>query len=102
MRHKWRHVDEVARLSLGDEFQALPPAQSRDTVDDIDHAFKIAVMVGTRLGLGIDRDCTRPEFGSPGALGCDSGTTLHAQRLRRTGIKLVRANDPHPVRSPPA
>src|SRR5580698_3975745 len=46
MRHVWWHIDEVARRGLAFELQSLAPAQSGDSVQDVDHGFQVAMVMG--------------------------------------------------------
>ena len=52
MRHKRRHVDEVARPGFVDELQPLAPAQARATADDIEDRLQLPMMMGGGASRG--------------------------------------------------
>src|SRR5262249_9757990 len=101
MRHVRRHVNEVALTGFGNEFEAIAPAQPRDSPDHVDDTFQITMMVSAGFGLGIDGDSTGPKLGCSSALGRYGSTPVHPQSLGRPVIQFVAANYPHAVRSPP-
>ena len=51
---RW-HVDEVARPSFGNEFEALSPPHPRPATDHVDHALQFPVVVGTSFGVRVNR-----------------------------------------------
>ncbi len=90
-------INEVARLGLGHELQPLTPAQASYTVDDVDDAFEVTMMMRPGLCLGLNSNGTRPELGGARGLRGHRGTTLHTRGLGRVGAQLARANDAYPV-----
>src|SRR5262249_53669651 len=51
MRHKGRHINEIAGSSLGGEFEPLAPAHARLAAHYVDDAFQLTVMM--RAGLRV-------------------------------------------------
>src|SRR3569832_2202340 len=45
VRHEWRHIDEIARIRLGDVFEVLAPAHASVARHDVDHALLFAVLL---------------------------------------------------------
>ena len=97
VRHVGRHVDEVARPGLGDELQRLAPAHARPALDDVDHAFQRAVVVGAGLGVGVDVHRAGPQLVGADAGEVDGGLAVHARRLRGVRVEPVAGNDAHAV-----
>src|SRR5882724_6115349 len=100
MRNKRGNVNEVALSGFGHKLQPVAPPQPGYAIDHVDHAFEVAVVVGTGLGLGINGDSAGPKLCCASALGRHCGTPLHPQSLCCAVIQLVAANDPHTIRSP--
>src|SRR5262249_45142341 len=101
VRHKGRHIDEIARTGLGGEFEPLAPAHSRLAAHHVDDAFQLTVMM--RAGLRVRTNIHRT---SPNLLGADAGIidgglAIHARRLRGIGIERVGRNDAHAIVLPP-
>src|ERR1700730_18695057 len=81
MWHVGRNVDEIPRRGLGDEFQAITPAQAGKTADYVDHAFEIPVMMRSRLGVGVDGYSAGPQFRRAGSLRGHCRAPVHGERL---------------------
>jgi hypothetical protein len=80
----------------------LAPSQASQAVHNIDDAFQITVMVGARLGPGIDGDGSSPQFGGASVGGRDRGQATHAWSLRRIGVEFIGRDDFDAVGSPSA
>jgi hypothetical protein len=95
-----RHEDEVAGTGLRDELEPFAPPHSSTTAHDVDDALQLAVVVGARLRVCVDRHGARPQLlrADPGI--ADRGRAGHAGRLGRVEIELARADDPDPIISP--
>src|SRR5262249_23032226 len=100
MRDIGRHVNEVSRSSLGDEFQMIAPAHASHAVDHVDDALEIAMVVRAGLGPGIDSDGSGPEPAGARLSGGHGRTPPHAERLGGRIVEFVRANDAHTIRTP--
>src|SRR2546429_8599248 len=95
MRDEGRDVDEVAGASFGHEFELVAPAHTRFAAHHVDHALYWAVVMGARLGLGVDDDGAGPEFLGAGARVGDGGGAVHARGLRGVDVELVGMDDAH-------
>ena len=100
VRHVRRHVDEVARPGLGDEFQLLAPAHPRPALDHIDHAFQRAVMMRAGLGVGMDVTVPAQSFCAPTRAKLIAAARFMPGRLRGVGIELVARDHLDAVRLP--
>ena len=92
MRHEGRNKDEIARPGFGDVFEMFAPAHPRAPGDDVDDAFKFAVMMRAGLRVRFDPDRARPDFLRSGASVVDRRRARHPGRLCRIGVKLVAGN----------
>src|SRR5215207_9324693 len=86
MGNERRHIDEVARPTFGDEFEALSPPHPRAATDYVDHALQFSVVMGTGFSVRVDRDGTCPQLVCAGRGMRDGRSTGHARRLG--GIKI--------------
>ena len=75
---------------LGDELELVAPAHPRSAAHDVDHAFDRAVVMRAGLGLRMDHDRAGPELLGAGARMGDRRRAVHAGRLRRVDVELVR------------
>src|SRR6516162_1058499 len=80
VRHEGRHVDEIAGPGLRGEFEPLAPAHACPALQHVNDALQRPVMMRTRLGVGMDVDCSRPELLSPHTGEGDGGLAVHARR----------------------
>src|SRR5215472_18933875 len=64
-------------------------------MQDVDHAFQVAVVMRAGLGARLDRDSASPEFLGSGGRMADGGFAIHAGGLRRVRIELAVAKDPY-------
>lgn len=94
MRHIWWHKDEIARPSLGCELERLSPPHARFALEYIDdlvrqstayrtlamwtNRFKVAVVMGASLCIGMDSDSPRPKLLSADPSLVDGRCTRHA------------------------
>jgi len=62
MRNVGWHVDKITGGGLGFEFQTLAPAQSCNSVEDIDHGLQVAVVMGTGFRLRVNGEGAGPEL----------------------------------------
>src|SRR4030095_8766777 len=62
VRDKRRNINKVTRSGFSGEFETITPAHPRSSFDDVNHAFKFAVMMGSGLCVGVDGDGARPEL----------------------------------------
>src|SRR5712671_3859160 len=62
MRDKWRDIDEVARPRFGDVLEALTPPHPRASGDNVDDALEIAVVMGARFRVRMNRHRAGPEL----------------------------------------
>jgi hypothetical protein len=53
------------------------------------------MMVRARFGIGMDGDCTRPEFFSTYARKVDGCLSVHAGRGGYIAVQLIARNNPH-------
>src|SRR5215212_3282517 len=51
MGNERRHIDEVARPSFSNEFQAFSPSHPRTATYHINHALQFSVVMGTGFGV---------------------------------------------------
>src|SRR6266851_1498606 len=100
MRHVRRHVDEIARSRLGDEFKPIAPAHAGPPLDDIDDALERAVMMRPGFRVGVDGDRAGPQLLRAGAGEVDRRGARHARCLRRVGVEILHADDAHAVGPP--
>src|SRR6266851_2764278 len=100
MRHVRRHVDEIARSRLGDEFEPIAPAHAGPPLDDIDDALERAVMMRPGFRVGVDGDRAGPQLLRAGAGEVDRRGARHARCLRRVGVEILHADDAHAVGPP--
>jgi hypothetical protein len=82
---RW-HVDEVARPSFGNEFEALSPSHPRAATGYVDYALQFSVVMRTGFGVRVDCDGTRPQLVCAGRGMRNGRRTCHARRLG--GIKI--------------
>lgn len=100
VRHVRRDVDKVARPGFGRELESLAPSHARLALDHVDDALEVAVVVGTRFGVGVDLDGAGPEFLRPDSSHVHRGRPVHARRLCRVGVEVVAWNDPDAAFAP--
>jgi hypothetical protein len=86
MRNERWHIDEVARPTFGNEFEALSPPHPRAATDHVDYALQFSVVMRTGFGVRVDHDSTRPQLVCAGRGVRNSRRTRHARRL--WGIKI--------------
>ena len=60
VRHIRRHVDEIARPRLGDKFKPVAPPHAGTTLDDINYALQMPVVVRARTRVGVNSDRASP------------------------------------------
>lgn len=100
MRHKGRNIDEIARPGFRGKLETVPPAHASLALDDINDAFKIAVVMGAGFGIGMDCYRSSPDFLRTSPRVVDGRRAVHARRLGRIGVQLVTRNDLDPVVAP--
>jgi len=100
VRNVRRDVDEVAGSGFSGELEMIAPTQTRFAFDDVDDAFKLAVMMSPGLGVGMDGDRARPELRGPSSRVSDRSSAIHSGRLRRVSVEVVCMNNPHAVMLP--
>ena len=100
VRHVRRHVNEIARARLGDEFQTLAPAHASPAAHDVNDAFQCAVVVRSGLGVGVDRHGSGPELSRASSGVINGGRPRHAGGLRRIEIQLRAGDHLDPVLAP--
>ena len=93
MRDVGRNVNEVSRVCLIAEFQAITPSHAGTTSHDVDHRLQFAMMVGTSLGVGLYDDGTRPQLAGSGTSVSDGGGPSHSWSLGRVRIQVSRVHD---------
>jgi len=93
MRHIRRHKDEIAWPSFSSEFQLLAPTHASLALDDVDHGFQVAMVVGASFGVRMDVHRAGPDFLSAGAGEVDGSGAVHAWRLRCVAVERVCRND---------
>src|SRR5215469_4464940 len=54
MRHVGRHIDEIARTGFRRELELLAPTHAGASLDDVDDALEMPVMMRASLGVGVD------------------------------------------------
>jgi hypothetical protein len=96
---RW-HVDEVARPSFGNEFEALSPPHPRPAIYHVDHALQLPMVMGTGLSVRMDRDGTRPQLVCAGRSLRNGRRTRHARRLGSIEIQFITSNYPNTVKAP--
>ncbi len=56
---RW-HIDEVARSSLGNEFETLSPPHPRPATDYVNYALQFSVMMRPSFGVRVNGNGTHP------------------------------------------
>jgi hypothetical protein len=81
------HVDEVPLTCLGEEYQPFSPTHTSAAAQDVDDAFEVAVMVGTGLCVGLNRNRTGPDLLRTDPCEVDRRRTVHPRRLRSVRVE---------------
>src|SRR6516162_8138940 len=89
MRNIRRDKDEIARARLRDILEMVAPAHPCPPVEDVDHAFEMAVVMRPGLGVGVNLDGARPDLLGADAGEIDGSRAVHARRLGRVRIELI-------------
>ena len=90
--HEGRHVDEVARARLGQVLEPLAPAHPRPAADHVDHRTRARRGGADRSWRpGGSRPCPPTASRRPPER-VDRALAVHAGRLRRIRVELVRVN----------
>src|SRR5215510_12222920 len=97
MGNKRRHVYEIARACFGSELEVIAPTHASFASYDVDHAFKLAVMMRPGLSIWMNADGSSPELVRACSGVSDGGSAIHAGCLRRVGIELVGVNDANAI-----
>jgi hypothetical protein len=97
MRNVGRDVDEVSRTGFVDKFEVISPAKARAAADHVDYGFEFTVVMRASLCVGVNDDCSRPQFLRADFGVRDSFSTVHAGSLRRVGVEFTTANDAQAV-----
>ena len=100
MRNKRRDVDEVADAGFSGELQPITPTHASLALDDIDHAFKLAVMMRPRFRVGMNAYSAGPELRSARSSMSDRRRPIHSRSLRRVSVEFAGVNDTNPVKFP--
>jgi len=100
MRNVGRHVDEITGSGLGLEFQTLAPAQSRDSVENVNHGLQVAVVMRAGFRLGVDCERAGPELRRSRVPRRHRREAMQSRRLGDIGIELSGADDPYTIQSP--
>lgn len=100
VRHVRRDVDEVAGSGVSGELEMIAPTYASAAFDDVDDAFKLAVMMRSGFGVGMDGDSARPQFTRAGSCVSDRSSAIHSGCLRRVRVELARVNDANSVMFP--
>src|SRR5688572_1579691 len=98
--HERRDIDEVARIGFGGELEPLAPAHPRLAAQHVDDALELAMMVRSRLGVGVDGHRTCPDLLRADARIVDRRLAIHARSLRCVRIESVARDHPHAVMFP--
>ena len=93
MRHVRRHKDEIAGPGLSSKLQLLAPPHASLALDDVDHRFQVAVMVGACFGIRVDVYCASPDLLGASAGKVDCGGAVHAWGLRCVAVERVGRDD---------
>src|SRR6185436_13760688 len=62
VRHIRRHVDEIARLGFGGEFEMIAPTHASSAFDNVDHTLEFTVMMSAGLGVWMNSHGPGPEL----------------------------------------
>src|SRR5262249_62246347 len=100
MRNKRRDEDEISRTCLSHILELFAPAHPGTPFYNIDHAFQLAVMMGSRFGVWMNIDGACPNLAGARARIVDRGGSDHTGSLRRIGIKAGPWYDLDSVVSP--
>ena len=95
-----RHVDEIARAGLGDEFEPVAPAHPGAPADHIDDALHRPVMVRAGLRHRVDDDRPGPQLLRAGARVGDRRGAIYAGCLGRVDVEFARMDHPDAVEAP--
>ena len=88
---------DAARPGFVAEFKAIPPTHPSPASDNIEHSLQFAVMMRSRLCIGLYHDGSRPELVRAGPRVRYRRRPGHPRRLGRVGIQFPGADDPDPV-----
>ena len=62
MRQIGRNVNEIARASLINKFQAFAPAKTRAPFHHVNNSFELSMMMSARPRVWVDDNRSRPQF----------------------------------------
>ena len=97
MRNKRWDVDEVALAGFSGELQPITPTHASLALDDIDHALKLAMVMRSRLCVGMNAYSTGPELRSARSRVSYCGRAIHPGSLRSVRVEFAGVNDPNSV-----
>ena len=93
VRYERRHVNKVSWRRLGDKLQAISPAKSGATPDDIKDGLQFTVVVRSGSCGWLHNHGACPEFLRSGASEGDCRSSGHAGSLRRVEVQLIGVDD---------
>ena len=100
VRNIRRNIDKVAGAGFGGELEMIAPTHPGPAFDDVDDAFKPAVMMRSGLGVWIYAHRARPQFARASSRLSYSGGAIHTRRLSRVRVEFIGVNDANSVMFP--
>ena len=86
MRDVRRNVNEISRVCLTAELQAITPAHAGTTSHDVDHGLQFAMMVRSGFGVRLNNYGTSPQLTGSCTRVRYSSSPCHSRALRCVGI----------------
>ena len=76
MRHIWRNVDEISRARFAAELKAIAPAHASAALHDVQYGFQLAVVMRSRLCIGLNCDGAGPKLRGTRAGMCNAAARI--------------------------
>jgi hypothetical protein len=95
-----RDINEITGPGLFDMLKSIAPTKARCSAHNVEHCFKLAVMMsgGSRSGLHNYSAC--PQLSGACSRVRNGGGPGHPRSLRRIAVKLTVSHDPYSVLFP--
>src|SRR4051794_8095200 len=92
VRHVGRDENKIAGIGFRGELQMLAPTHPRLSLDDVDDAFEMTMMMRTGLGIRLYRHGAGPQFLRANAGEVDCSLSIHPGSRGHIRIKLIAWN----------
>ena len=89
MRNERRNVYEVAGPGFSRELEPITPSHASLSLDHIDHALKLAVMMRSRFCVGMNAYSSGPQLRGAGSRESDRRGAIHPRSLRCVRVEFV-------------